>query len=222
MIQPEIARRVGVSRAQLSRWLRENGLQSNARDYPAEVVEAVLREYEQAPRGEGRQRVTERFADVRVRSVVERHKDYQPRQIRWTDEQIREAVKMAGLVSHTAQARYFNRPNAYEGAVKKLWMARMGVAPGELNGFGIYRAWMLATPGCPALLVLRMDTGVPIARVLWLDLVRHLRPGLEPWIVEAVQALAKFQAWIHGTTDTGVIRRMIAEREIQGGNEHTD
>lgn len=50
-------------------------------------------------------------------------------------------------------------------------------------------------------------------KILWLDLAAGLRQDLESWVVQAVETLARFQAWLHGTQCSDDIRRMIAERE---------
>ena len=213
MFRRQIAEAVGVSQAQVARYLRETGQHSNARDYPKDVVAAVLAAYAAAPRGAGKRRVQELFPEVCVRSIVERYRDGRARQIRWTAAHLVEAARMAGLVSHGAQARFFGRPNAYGGSIKAVWMKRFRCAPGDLNGLGIHHAWRLARPGCPAVLVRRQESGVPIARVLWLDLVDWLRPEVEPWVVEAIAALARFQRWLHGGAGTADIRQMITERE---------
>lgn len=219
----QIAERVGMSRAQLHRYLREQGLASNARDYPQDVVTAVCATYAAL----GKRRTQELFPDVVVRCIVERYKDYPPRQIRWTGEQQVEAVRMAGLVSHTAQARYFGRPNAFEGSIKSFWTKGVGCAPGALHGLGFHVAWQLATPGVPAVLVHQATHPGPRAVVLWLDLVSHLRPGVDPEVRRLVEVLARFQAWLFGSTETATIRRMITEREEYGRhdtgqNERTD
>ena len=216
----EIARRVGVSLAQVSRFLREQGLSSNARNLPAATVAAVLRVYEQAPRKQGKQRVRELFPDVAVRSVVERYRDFAPRQRRWQAEELREAVQMAGLVRPTTQARYFARPHAATGSIKSVWAKVFQCAPRDINGLGAHLAWRLTTPGCPAVLVAHEQASSGTPKVLWLDLAQHLRPDLPEWVHDAVQALAGMQAWVHGTTDSAAIRAMITEREETYGVDH--
>ena len=219
MFRWQIAEAVGVSETQVGRYLRERGLPSNARDYPPEVVAAVLATYAAAPPGRGKQRVQELFPEVHVRSIVERYRDGRARQIRWTPAQLLEAARMAGLVSHGAQARFFGRPNAYGGSIKTLWTKRFLCAPGDLNGMGIHQAWRLARPGCPAVLVRRQEAGVPIAKILWVDLVDWLRPEVEPWVREAVAALARFQRWLHGGATRAAIQQLITEREDEDADD---
>lgn len=206
----QIAERVGITLAQLNRYLREQNLTSNARNYPPDVVQTVCATYAAL----GERKTQDLFPDVVVRSIVERHKDYAPRQVRWTGEQALEAVRMAGLVSHTAQARYFGRPNAFEGSIKSFWAKQMACAPKDVHGLGYTVAWQLATAGTPATLVTQAAQSCPHAVVLWLDLVGHLRPTVATEVRQMVEVLARFQAWVFGgITDSTPIRRMIGERE---------
>lgn len=209
----QIAERVGISHARVNRYLAEQHLTSNARDYPPEVVEAVSATYG----GLGKRQTQALFPDVVVRSIVERRQHhrvvYQPRQVRWTGEQIVEAIRMAGLVSHHTQVRYFGRPNAFDDSIKKLWERVIGVAPRDVHGFGLHQVWRLARPGTPAVLVTQATQPGPRAVILWLDLAQHLRLTVAPEVRQMVEALARFQAWLFGSTDTAVIRRMITERE---------
>jgi hypothetical protein len=212
MPRTAIAAQLGVSVVAVKRYVREHQLYGRSDVYPPEVVAAVLAAYTAAPKGAGKRRVQELFPDVNVRAIVERH-HHDKRQIRWTDAQIHEAARMAGLVSANAQARWFGRPNASGGSLKALWDKRFHCPPGDIGGLGIHLAWRLALPGCPALLVRRQEAGLPIAKVLWLDLADWLRPDVAPWIVSAVQALARFQRWLHGGATREAIAHMIQERE---------
>lgn len=220
---PEIQRRLGLSKGTITRWCWENGIRHkfwNA--YPDAVVEAVIAVYEAAPAGQGKQRVQAQFPQVKCRSVIEHHTAHRrsPRQTSWTGAEQIEAAKMAGLVSHTAQARYFGRPNAFAGSIKSLWMKRFQCAPGAINGLWTPLAWELATAGCPAVLVQMRERSMPRATCLWLDLAQHLRPDLPEWIPDAVHALAQFQAWLHGTDDPAQVRQMITEREEGYGDTY--
>lgn len=220
----EIAEKVGVTRAAVHRCLREEGLRSNVRDYPREVVEAVSRVYEAAPSGQGKRAVREAFPDIVVRSIVERRHHHRlitmKRQVRWTGEQLIEAARMAGLVSADAQARYFGRPNAAAGSIKSLWAKHFGCAPSDINGAAAGLAYRIATPGVPAV-VTAPDNRAPTPRVkvLWLDLLPHLREDVAPAIRQAVEALALFQHWLHGTADAATITSMIHHREETYGNQ---
>jgi hypothetical protein len=210
----EIAQRLGVSRAAVGRYTRDHGLYGRSDAYTSAVVAAVCSAYETLGR-----RPTERlFPDVSIRSIVERYKQHRPRQIRWTGAQMIEAARMAGLVSATAQARYFGRPNAYAGSIRSVWAKRFQCAPMDVNGLGVQLAWWIATPGLPAVVVKHSAAGTCTPKVLWLDLVQHLRPDVPDWVRNAVQVLARFQAWLHGTDDPAAIRAMITQREASYGD----
>lgn len=212
MYRHEIAAAVGVSQTQLNRYLREHGLHSNFRDYPPDVVHAVCTAYSALGKG----KTQELFPDVVVRCVIERYykrHDYAPRQLRWTGEQLIDAARMAGLVSANAQARYFHRPLAYEGSIKKLWIRWFQCAPTAVHGLPLYTAWQIVLPGVVGTLVHQQVMPGPRVIVLWLDLVGRLKTDIAPWIGDAIATLARFQAWLFDTTDSDVIRAMITERE---------
>lgn len=212
LFRRQIAERLGVSRAQVARYLRAAGLDSNARDYAPAVVAAVCAAYEAL----GRKRTQELFPEVVVRCVVERYQ-HVPRQIRWAGPQIIEAARMAGLVSHNAQARYFGRPNACAGSIKSLWVKGFQCAPGDINGLTALLVWRLTKPGVPAVLIRHSSASGFFAKVLWIDLARTLKASVEPVIRKAILSLARFQAWLHGTEDTMAIRQMIHQREERYG-----
>jgi len=207
----DLCQRLGVSSATVSRFLREQGVRpGHYNAYKSDIVTAVCTAYETL----GKKRTQQLFPDVRVRSIVERYKAFSPRQIRWTGEQHIAAIRMAGLVSATAQARYFDRPNAFEGSIKSFWVKVVRCAPSDVNGLSAHHAWHLVQPGAPATLVTHANSrGQYAIKILWLDLVQHLRPDVAPDLREAVQCLARFQAWLHGTDDPAAIRQMITERE---------
>lgn len=204
--RPAIAAELGLSTATVNRLVRSTGARFRRCSQPSpEQVRQVVEAYERA----GRVTTQQLFPEVRVRSIVERY-PHAPRQLRWSEDQIMEAARMAGLVSLNAQARFFGRPNAYAGSIKKLWR-RLGCAPGLINGLPAHLAWAIAKPGAPAVLVRHAETSGPAPKVLWLDVVGSLRA--ERWR-PVVEALAGFQRWLHGTDDASEIRNMIAGREM--------
>lgn len=212
--QTKIQQHLGLSTATISRYLREQGVRVKKWNaYAPETIEAVMQAYEAAPKAQGKQAVREQFADVNVRSLIERHA-HRPRQVRWTDDQIIEAVRMGGLVSRTAQARYFGRPNAYGGSIEALWNKRLGCRSGMIHGLGAHLAWPIARPGLPAVLVCQQEAPGPKTMCLWMDLAQHLRPDVDETVRQAIVVLARFQRWLFGgITDTAAITQMIRERE---------
>jgi len=152
------------------------------------LVRDVCRSYEK----NGRKKTEQAFPNVRVRSIVERYKFFKPRRIRWKDSQIIELVKMAGIVSFKDQARYFKRPNAFEGSIKSFWIKRMGFGGGSIHGMSNWMAKEIVTDKCP-----RMN--LPHSRkkiCLWADMQDHLKIGVPKFICDAVKMLAHFQGWI--------------------------
>lgn len=204
----EMAKRIGVSKGTIGRWLRDQGLKSNALKYGDEMIQSVIDAYE----AHGKHKTQQLFPGVTVRSIVERN-PHRPRQIRWLDDEIIEAARMAGLVRTNSQAAYFNRPNAYSGSIKSLWAKRFGCAPHDVNGLAVSLTWRIAKPGVLATTVYHANSSGAQAKILWLDLASWLRDDVEPWIMRAVEALARFQAWLHGTWSSDDIRQMIAQRE---------
>ena len=123
-------------------------------------------------------------------------------------------------MSHTAQARYFNRPNAYEGSIKSFWAKGACCAPRDVNGLGAYTAYQVATPGVPAVIVKHQQNSGARPVVLWLDLAAHLRSDVGPFVREAVQVLARFQeAHARHHELSAAIRHMIQERELYARDE---
>lgn len=218
MKQDELAARLGCSRSNLIRWARDAKVSLDSLSYKPELVRAVCSFYEL----HGKEKTQKAFPQVRVRSVVERYKLFKPRQLRWTDQQIVEAVKMSGLISWRSQAKYFNRPNAHDGSIKALWMKRFGFEGGSLNGMAHVNARRLirnvggARPYLRPVGQDRNGNPVQFRRImLWVDLERFLHDEVPDFICEAVSAMADFQRWLWKSDDPKpLILKMIKEREL--------
>jgi hypothetical protein len=170
----------------------------------------------------GKPATVKRFPDVNVKSIIDRPEYYglkkANRQIRWTDEQIIEAARMAGLVSPSAQAKYFNRPRAHAGSIKSLWMKKFKIGGGGVNGMVYWMAKDLVSPNAPYLKPVgesRNKQPVEFRKLLlWVDMHRHVRPEVPEFIKDAIRTMAEFQKWLHGTKDPRKkILKMINERE---------
>ncbi len=215
-MQRELAEHIGCSRTNLIRWASNCGVSLDAHSYKPEVIRQVCAFYEE----HGKTKTQEAFPDANVRSIVERFKFFKPRQIRWTDEQVIEAARMAGLVSLSAQAKYFNRPNAHAGAIKSLWMKRFGIGGGGVNGLVKWYARELIKGGHSKYIrpIGESRGGEPIqfrSIILWVDLEKILKPSVAPFIADAIRAMADFQRWLHGSDDPRrKILAMIKEREF--------
>jgi AcrR family transcriptional regulator len=219
MPRDEIAKACGVSVSSLKRAFRGVRIcYFNKYVANPNLVEAVCRYYEK----HGKNKTQERFPNVKVRSVVERYKNFNPRTIRWTDEQIIEAARMAGIISKKAQAEYFNRPNAHLGSITSLWMKRFGRGGGSVNGLAWYVARQFVRPSCP-----RVQTAVWAMRqthkntfqsrtvALWVDVATHIKAAAPEWFRSTAVALARYQRWLWKTERVHAsVLKMIKEREV--------
>lgn len=212
--QAQLAEYVGCSRTNLIRWASANRVSLNCFSYKPDVIEKVCKFYEK----HGKRKTQDHFPKVSVRSIIERHKLYKPRQIKWTTEQIIEAVKMSGLVSMKAQAKYFNRPGAHVGSIQSLWNKRFGFRGGSINGLVYNHAKHLNTNAryLNPFGMTRNNKKVKFRRlVLWIDLEKNLRPGTPDFIVDAIRTMADFQRWLWRCDDPKpLIVKMMKDREF--------
>lgn len=196
----EIAVKLGTSISNLKRAFRGTRLAYfNKHVINQDRVKRVCAYYEK----HGRPATEKAFPEVKVRSIVERYKFYRPRQTRWTDEQIVELARMAGLVSFDEQARRFARPGAAAGSIKSAWQKKFGFGGQAINGMSNWMAKEIVTKDCPRILSHYWDTkraGKHYGRniCLWVDMEKHLRPGVPDFIVSAIKQMAEFQRWLHG------------------------
>ncbi len=214
MKQSELAEHLGCSGSNLIRWARDQKLSLDSLSSKPEIVRAVCSFYGQ----HGSLKTQKAFPNVKVRSIVERYKLYEPRQTRWTDEQLIEAARMAGLVSLSAQAKHFKRPNASSGSIMSLWMKRFGFSGGSINGMVHEHAKHLVTMKAEYLKPMsasRKGEKVQFRKlILWVDMEHCLKPETPAFIKSAIHTLADFQRWLHGDSDPKLkIIKMIEERE---------
>ena len=215
MMQVELAEYLGCSRSNLIRWATAHKISLDANAYKPEVVNRVCAYYEK----HGKIKTQEAFPDVSVRSIVERNYGlFKPRQIRWTDEQIIEAARMAGLISSQAQAKYFNRPRAHSGSIKALWMKRFGFGQGNINGMVHWYAKELVTVKAPYVRPIgesRRGELLEFRRlILWVDMEKCLKTEVPPFMCDAIKELAQFQRWLWKSDNPKpLILKMIKERE---------
>lgn len=199
----EVARRVGVTDVAINRLGRELDLSFSAKPYSTNplLVAQVTAHYAR----HGRPATEKRFPNINVRSIVERY-PHRPRQTRWTDDQIVQAARMAGLVSAKRQAELFNRPNAHEGSIKALWMKRFGAGGAHIHGFSKHAARALLRPGFPTVktqfwAMRHWANACAFTRelVLWCDMEEWLLPGTPDFLRDAVRTMADFQRWLFKT-----------------------
>lgn len=217
----EMAERLGTSVSNIKRAFRGESIWYHNGKYKnrPELVAAVLHYYAK----NGKLKTIERFPDVSVKSIVDRPEFYgfeKPRrQVRWTDEQLAEAARMAGLISFKAQAGYFRRPSANEGSIRSLWSKRFKQGWAQLNGMAWIHAHHLVDGR--ARYIRPQGTGRNWAKtmaaariILWVDMEKALKPELPPFIREAVKTMADFQRWLwRSDNPRPLILKMIKVRE---------
>jgi len=224
----EIAKKIGTSKANFTRWIRQHPeINFNALRYPENVVKEVCEYYAE----HGKIKTQKKYPNVKVRSIVERYLKnlgYAPRQTPWTDKQLMMLVKMAGIISMKKQAEYFNRPNAHKGSIQSAWMKKFGRGGSSVNGLSWYIARHYADYCCPVLQTrfwvqrkTRSKIQYESARmlVLWVDLAKHMSDDIPEHLKAGIRALAKFQKWAHGNNVRKNIIKMI--KEIEYGEKCT-
>lgn len=217
MPRDEIAERLGVSVSSLKRAFRGTRLAfHNYCTANPELVRAVNQYYE-----------THNINDTakafglmpkQVDYIVYRYKMHKPKQLRWTDEQVIESAKMSGLVSFKAQARFFNRPGAFEGSIKALWQKKFKVPPGGINGMPHWKAREIVSADVPYIRPVGMSRDGKLVRfrriALWVDMEKYLLPDVPQFIREAIMTMARFQRWLWKSYDPKpLILQMIKQRE---------
>lgn len=216
----EMAELLGTSTCNVKRafrgqslWFKNGKLKNNP-----ELVRQVTNYYRQ----HGRPATVDRFPDISVKSIIDRPEYYglgkHGLQIRWTDDQIIEAVKMCGLISFRAQAIYFNRPGANEGSIKALYVKRFDKIGGSVNGMVHDWARHLVNQNARYLRPIgnsRKHQPVLFRKlILWVDMEEVLKPEVPTFIKEAIHTMADFQRWLwRNQNPKPLILKMIKERE---------
>ncbi|MGZ3733170.1 MAG: hypothetical protein ACXU9U_05480 [Parachlamydiaceae bacterium] len=214
----KIAKRLGVSSSNLKRSLPGVSFMSfNKWKRNPDLVRKVINYYFK----HGKPATVKKFPDVNVKVIVDRPEYYGIkrvyRQIRWTDNQIVEAVKMAGLIPFDDQAKFFNRPRAHAGSIRSLWMKRFKLGGGNLNGMCHWNAKNFVTNKARYIKPIgssRKGEKVEFRRlILWVDMQKVLKPDAPEFVRDAVKAMADFQRWIWKTNNPKpLIMKMIKER----------
>lgn len=218
MSREEIASAVGTSVSSLKRAFR--GTRLAFYNYCV-VNPGLVRQVNSYYEKHGKNKTAEAFGlkPKQVEHIVYRYKLAKPRQIRWTDKQITEAARMAGLISLKAQAKYFNRPNANAGSIKSLWNKRFQTAGGCINGMTRWTAKELVTSKAKYLKPIgNTRKGEPVEfrnLILWVDMEKCLKPGLPKFLQDAIYTMADFQRWLwRSDNPKPLIMKMIKEREL--------
>lgn len=224
----EIAERLGVSLSNLKRscpgtkfattWIHKMN--------PERTREVILYYFKN-----GKVATEKKYPHLNVKAIVDRPEYYGlkrvHRQLRWTESELLESVKMAGLVSFPAQAKYFNRPRANSGSIKSLWVKRHKSSYSQINGMVRNKARRLVVFNIKGrghyikVVGTSRDGKVTASRscrkiMLWVDMEKSLKPDLPAFIREGVKAMADFQRWLWQSENPGpLIKKMIRERELE-------
>jgi len=215
MSREDIAKEIGCSVSSLKRaFIGTRLVFFNKYVANPNLVKEVCAYYEK----HGKVETQKMFPDTNIRSIVERYKQFQPRQIRWTEDQIIEAAKMGGLISISAQALFFKRPNAFEGSIKSLWYKKFKIGGQGIQGMSYWMGRHLVSKVCPIIKSGYWKTtkiGAQYRRklYLWVDMEKHLRKDLPEFMKLAVKSMADFQKWIFNSSDPRrEILRIIEDR----------
>jgi hypothetical protein len=218
----EIAEKIGVSVPNLKRSMPGTSFCFHSGKYKnrPELVKKIISYYKTHTLDETKKKFDK--GGVSAKSITDRPEYYglnkTGKQIRWTDKQIIEAVKMQGLVSPKAQAKYFNRPGAFEGSIKSLLTKRFDRSTG-LNGLTRFNAKDVVFKKVEYLKPLGTSRSGKIMEfknlILWVDLEKNLKPGIPSAIKEGIECMADFQRWIWKSKNPKpLILKMIREREV--------
>lgn len=141
-----------------------------------------------------------RFPGISVRSIIERY-PHRQRQARWTDAQLIDLCKEAGLKTHAEIAKKMNRPRANAGSIVSVFQRRLGFRGSSIHGMSQYVARELVTPDCPFVRTAfwaRRTSQKSYARrlYLWQDIGEHLKPDTPQFIRDAIRTLVAFEKWL--------------------------
>lgn len=180
----------------------------------------------------GKNETIKKFPKINVKSIVDRPEYYgikrKYRQLRWTENQKIELVKMAGLISFENQAKYFKRPMANAGSIRAVFSKKViAVSSGQINGMINHHAKHLVNESCPRVkrVLLRRTNTKKITHqyvCLWVDMEKHLKSDCPLFAKEAISTLAEFQRKLFEAKDNRDCKRkiikMIKERSSNGAN----
>lgn len=207
----EIAKKLKVSVSDLQRYGKEHKLSFStargSRKYfrDPRLIKEVLDYYVK----NGKIATAKKFPRVSIRSIVERYA-HAPRQIRWTNPQLLDLLKMAGLISFPAQAKYFNRPRANAGSITSVWFKKLRYKYNNIHGLPNAVAKRLVTKRPIPIKVRYFNT-----LYLWCDIAKVVRPELPEYIKDAIKAIADLQRKIFKTDNPRqAIIKMINKIEI--------
>lgn len=197
MLRKEVAKEIGISDSDLKRVANTLNISLKKIHYKESDILEVRKYYLK----HGRPATEEKFPNIKVRTIIERHgwiKGECPRQKRWTDQEIVELAKFAGLISFKNQAEYFRRPRANEGAISSAWNKKFKTKPGYMHGLPLYKAKIFLSPDAPTIRYQEQERGGDRKMVLFCDAINYLRPDCPDFVRDAIKAMAEFQHKLFG------------------------
>jgi hypothetical protein len=207
MPREAIAEALGVSLSNLKRSVKDvrftyfNHLRNNPK-----MVREVCSYYEK----HGKRKTQEKYPHLKIRSIVEKYKNFSPRQSRWKDHELIELAKFAGLVSFKKQAEFFNRPLANEGAIRSAWVKNLKTKSSFMHGLPIHKAKIFLNSGFPVIKrqALTRDR-YSNEMVLFCDAKNYIADDCPEFIKGAITAMAEFQVLLFGADPRTEIENIL-------------
>lgn len=215
----ETARLAKTSKASVTRYRRKTGLHKKYYSYSNDLIKKVCEYYFV----HGKRETQKKFKDVHLRSIIERHYSklgFPPRCQPWRPDEIIMLAKMAGIISKSAQAKYFNRPRAKGGSIHAAWSKKFKLGGGSINGIKP----TLANQICKKTAFINTecwttrrtsDRSFRRRIMLWVDVDKYIKPNVPDHLKQAIKALADFQRWLHGRNVRANIKKLIKEIEYE-------
>ena len=207
------------SKSSLGRFCRDKKLSCKKIIYSKEVVQKVLKFYETHNKHE----TQFQFPNVRVRSIIE-HTPHKLKCSKWTQKELIEIIKMAGLVSFKSQSLFLKKKTwkTVDAFIRKRNYGRFSL----LNGLPKEKARYFCPASyknrsyyeilCPSIKVKTLNESKMNKEIfLWCDIINHLKPNCPNAFKQITEAMVKFQCWIwENNNPKELILKMIKEREI--------
>ena len=194
VLRKKIVEISGATESSVKRFAKEEGINLTSYHHKDEVINEVCEYYAI----HGKIETQKKFPDIKVRSIIERNPIYEPRQVRWRQDQVELLIKSAGILSKTTLAKHFNRPRANEGSITSAYQKKFKFKHKNLNGLPPYLAeWFIETETYSYKTEV-MAGKKQTYKVLWVDIESNMRQDLPSHIKKGIHAMAKFQRWLHG------------------------
>ena len=212
----EICSELGISLASLKRAFRGTRIPWTKEFINQQMAEKVSKYYETHTLEE----TQKKFKNIRIRSIIERYKIHKPKCVKWTDHDVVEQVRMQGLVSYNAQAKFFKKKKLNKGGIKSLCSKRnyKGFSRSNIHGMFQHKAIYFVKKSCPFLEVKGLDRETAINKrylYLWCDMRKHLRTDCPESVKQIIDIGFQFQKWLYKSDNPKKeILKIIKQREL--------